>query len=98
MHPHPTQRAVRLRLCVRHAIDVLRAQKFLRARIDRWLQEHSAKLAPPPPGVNSDSEEEEGDGASYCGRAGCRDYPHEHVAFEKKPTAKRIVPRELRQI
>merc|ERR1712194_200030 len=50
--------------------------------------------------MNSDSEEdEEGDGTSYCGRAGCRDYPHEHVAWkEKKPAEKRIVPRELRQI
>ena len=75
------------------------AQARLRERIDGWLNEHSKKLTQRPPAMHSDSEEdEEGDGASYCGRAGCRDYPHEHVAWkEKKPAEKRIVPRELRQ-
>lgn len=97
---HPKQRAVRSLLCRCHAVAVLHAQNRLRERIDRWLHEHSAKLAQPLPAMNSDSEEdEEGDGTSYCGRAGCRDYPHEHVAWkEKKPAEKRIVPRELRQI
>jgi len=81
-------------------LDDEREPNRLRERIDRWLHEHSAKLAQPLPAMNSDSEEdEEGDGTSYCGRAGCRDYPHEHVAWkEKKPAEKRIVPRELRQI
>lgn len=76
------------------------AQEALRERIDGWLREHGAKLAHQPPATHSDSEEdEEGDGTSYCGRAGCRDYPHEHVAWkEKKPAEKRVVPRELRQL
>ena len=76
------------------------AQEALRERIDGWLKEHGAKLAHQPPATHSDSEEdEEGDHPSYCGRAGCRDYPHEHVAWkEKKPAEKRVVPRELRQL
>ena len=107
MHPHPTQRAVRWSpRRRRHAATLPRAalpraeQETLRERIDGWLREHGAKLAHQPPATHSDSEEdEEGDGASYCGRAGCRDYPHEHVAWkEKKPAEKRVVPRELRQL
>lgn len=80
-------------------LDEEREPARLRERIDGWLNEHSKKLTQRPPAMHSDSEEdEEGDGASYCGRAGCRDYPHEHVAWkEKKPAEKRIVPRELRQ-
>lgn len=85
----------------RHAAALPRAaQEALRERIDGWLKEHGAKLAHQPPATHSDSEEdEEGDHPSYCGRAGCRDYPHEHVAWkEKKPAEKRVVPRELRQL
>eukprot|EP00320_Phaeocystis_rex_P009696 CAMPEP_0119090540 /NCGR_PEP_ID=MMETSP1178-20130426/153058_1 /TAXON_ID=33656 /ORGANISM="unid sp, Strain CCMP2000" /LENGTH=213 /DNA_ID=CAMNT_0007073979 /DNA_START=18 /DNA_END=659 /DNA_ORIENTATION=- len=78
----------------------------LHGRIDRWLHEHSAKLVQPSPSMNSDSEEEEGDGASYCGRAGCRNYPHEHVAWGQKrdvtwgakKAEKRVVPRELKMV
>ena len=94
MHPLPTQRvqcAGRPRLRRHAAALPCAAQEALRARIDGWLKEHGAKLAHQPPATHSDSEEdEEGDHPSYCGRAGCRDYPHEHVAWkEKKPAEKR---------
>ena len=95
---HLTRCDVRAHLYGRHAPAVLSVQDHLRARIDHWLHEHSAKLVQPAPNINSDSEDEEGDGSSYCGRAGCRDYPHEHVSWAKKQPEKRVVPRELKRV
>eukprot|EP00908_Phaeocystis_cordata_P001687 Transcript_11824.p1 GENE.Transcript_11824~~Transcript_11824.p1 ORF type:complete len:291 (-),score=106.58 Transcript_11824:121-993(-) len=58
----------------------------LQARIDRWLQAHASKLvAPKQSNQHSDDSDDEGEGeASYCGRAGCRAYPHEHVLWKDR--------------
>ena len=61
----------------------------LRDRIDRWLDTHSANLAGPPStsSKENDSDGEEEEVASYCGRAGCRAYPHEHVLWGQAKAA-----------
>ena len=37
-----------------------------------------------PAAGSDDDDDEEGGHKSYCGRPGCRDYPHEHVAWGQR--------------
>tara|TARA_B110001452_G_C15229068_1_gene425844 strand:+ start:906 stop:1826 length:921 start_codon:yes stop_codon:yes gene_type:complete len=62
-----------------------REPELLRARIDRWLTTHKQTLAQRPTQKKAadDSDDDDDDDVSYCGRPGCRAYPHEHVQWGK---------------
>ena len=59
----------------------LREPRELAAYVDGWLDE---QLLQRRKRANSDDEDSDEEDASYCGRPGCRRYPHEHVAWGKR--------------
>ena len=68
---------------VDQALGDEREPELLRARIDRWLATHKQTLAqrPPQKKAGDDSDDDDDEEGSYCGRPGCRAYPHEHVQW-----------------
>lgn len=57
------------------------------AALDGWVAREASRVASERHagggGDSSDADEAE---EGYCGRAGCRSYPHEHVAWGKRPS------------
>jgi hypothetical protein len=63
-----------------------REPRQLAARVAAWMSEQLDMLKAARPVDDSQSEGEE-EAAGYCGRKGCRAYPHEHVAWGNRPSA-----------
>ena len=61
-------------------VATLREPARLRAHAEGWLEGQLRVLAL----IGDDSDDDDGEEASYCGRKGCRNYPHEHVAWGVK--------------
>ena len=64
-------------------IGAMREPDRVQECVRRWLQAQKLRLAESDrrrTGTDDDSDDDgEGDGMSFCGRPGCRKYPHEHV-------------------
>ena len=61
-------------------VATLREPARLRAHAEGWLEGQLRVLAL----IGDDSDDDDGEEASYCGRKGCRNYPHEHVTWGVK--------------
>ena len=60
-------------------VATLRGPARLRAHAEGWLEGQLRVLA-----LIGDDSDDDGEEASYCGRKGCRNYPHGHVAWGVK--------------
>ena len=64
----------------------VREPRALEDAAESWVRDQLARLAVEAAAADSEEEGEEC-AEAFCGRPGCRTYPHEHVAWGQKPGA-----------
>ena len=66
-------------------LGAAREPEAVRALVSRWLNAERLRLVAAMASVDDDDDDDDDDEApsSYCGRAGCRAYPHQHVGSKE---------------